>query len=68
MEYVIAILLLVILIYIARIEMYVSALDENTRRIQILLKETQEEVATFRLIVKNKIEKDENSIHRAYEP
>jgi len=68
MEYVFAILLIIILYTLREIKYALKDLNEHTWQTHLLLKEMEEEVASFRLIVKYRIEKDEKSIHRAFEP
>ena len=43
-------------------------LNEHLNESNLLLKEMTEELASLRLIVKNRFEKEENSINRAYMP
>jgi hypothetical protein len=43
-------------------------LNEHLNESNLLLKEMKEELASLRLIVENRIERDERSIHRAFEP
>jgi len=43
-------------------------LNEHLNESNLLLKEMKEELASLRLIVKNRFEKEENSINRAYMP
>ena len=43
-------------------------LNEHLNESNLLLKEMKEELASLRLIVKNRFEKEENSIHRSYMP
>jgi hypothetical protein len=68
MEYVITIALLFTCFNVWATAHNTKQLNEHLNESNLLLKEMKEELASLRLIVKNRIEKDEKSIHRAFEP
>lgn len=72
MEYVISISLLFICFNVWAIahntKQLNDRLNEHLNESNLLLKEMKEELASLRLIVKNRLEKEENSINRAYMP